>query len=467
MAIIKDLIRFTTFFLCVTSTVAEPVQYCKYGKRPNEDVAFCMGVTMHQNISTNSHDLVLSLMVPRPGGSAIGWTSIGLGPTMAGSLMFFIYGDPLSNENPIVSIRGSTGHVQPKLVTQADMGGADLRVVRSQWLPAAHGFTPDNPTYIATVQLICYSCSKWPGTPISAFSNSQPWIWAWNNKQDIQVYSHDVHLVMHTHHAGQGGFGTFYVDMARSVNTYPNAPSFPPIRPKIEMLGTSDTASIMEWIIHNPTLHIHGVSMVLAFLVLFPAGVIAIRSGSPKSFKYHWVIQLVASVLTTVGVMSGFLLERPINSVHQGVGIGIASCIGIQGVLGWRHHMDFLQIHQRTWISHSHIWLGRVMMVAGWTNLVSGMVLRGWRTLYVIIMGAAVCTEMVGLSVWIWLSVRRSAKESTKDRPVWNTEEDAQKYFALAEAEDEGEDSNDDVEKGENEAMLEADDIGTGMRLDG
>lgn len=108
------------------------------------------------------------------------------------------------------------------------------------------------------------------------------------------------------------------------------------------------------------------------------------------------------------------------------------------------------------------------MMVAGWSNLISGMMLRGWQTLCIVIMGAVVSTEMVGLSVWVWVRVRRSAKESAKDRPVWNTEEDAQKYFALAEAEDDEDgDSDESMEKGENKAMLETADIGTGMRLDG
>jgi hypothetical protein len=471
MAVLKEMILYITFCWSILSAMAEPVQYCKFGKRPNEDVAFCMGVTMHQNLTTNSHDLLLSFMVPRYGGSKIGWTSIGLGETMTGALMFFIYGDPLGKENPIVSIRGSTGHAQPKLVTQADMGGADLRVIRSQWLPTTNGFTPDNPTYIATVQLICYSCSKWPGTPISALSNSQPWIWAWNNKHDIQVYSHDVHLLMHTHHAGQGGFGTFYVDMARSINTNPNSPSFPPIRPKVEMLGTSNSASLIEWLTHNPSIHIHSVSMVLAFLILFPAGVMAMRSGSPKSFKYHWVIQMAASMFTTLGVMAGLMLGKPIDSLHQGVGIAIASAIGIQGILGWRHHMDFLRIHRRTWISHAHIWLGRTMMVAGWSNLVTGMMLRGWGTVWIFIMGVTVLTEMVGLSFWVWWRLRRNAKKARgvtfKDRPSWKTEEESNKYFALGEADDEEDgDSTESSEKAEKEAMLETADIGAGMRLD-
>src|SRR4051812_28497884 len=100
MAILKPLLALGAVCIFALSTMAEPVQYCKFGakERPNEAVDFCMGLTMHQNISSNSHDLYLSMTVTRPGGSALGWTSIGLGKTMVGGLMFFVYGDPLSNE---------------------------------------------------------------------------------------------------------------------------------------------------------------------------------------------------------------------------------------------------------------------------------------------------------------------------------------------------------------------------------
>ena len=446
--------------------MAEPVQYCKFGERPNEDVDFCMGVTMHHNLSTNSYDMFLTMLVPRYGGSALGWTSIGLGETMTGSLMFFIYGDPLSYEDPIVSIRGSTGHSQPKLLTSADMGGADIRLLRSSWLPTTQGFLADNPTYIATASLVCYSCSLWPGTQISALSNSQPWIWAWNNKQDIQGYTYDVHLTMHTHHAGHGGFGNFYVDMSRSVNTYPNAPSFPPIRPHVASLGASESPNISQWITHSPALHLHGLFMGLAFLVIFPAGVIAMRFGSSKSFKYHWMLQLGASIFTTLGFIAGLLLDKPIASVHQGVGIGITSLLGIQGILGWRHHMDFLRIHRRTWVSHMHLWLGRAMMIAGWSNLVTGMLFRGYKVLCVVIMAVVVCTELIGLTFWIWWRQRISTHKAGHkifQGPLWKTTDDSNKYFALGEDDDEGSETD---EKSEEKKMLEVSDIGTGMRSD-
>ncbi|KAH0541628.1 hypothetical protein FGG08_003918 [Glutinoglossum americanum] len=366
---------------------------------------------------------------------------------MKGALMFIIYGDPSSEGNPTISIRTATGHKQPEPITASDAGGADIRVLRSSWIPSSEGPTLGDQTFVATVSLICYSCHLWPGTQITAASNSMPWMWAWNEKQDIPMYSDDIHLDMHRHHAGAGGWGNFYVDMARSVNTARIAPSLPPIRPNVAAIGVSESPGsllagkgALEWIAHDPTLHLHGLIMGMAFLLLFPAGVVAMRSGSAKSFKYHWIIQLAASVFTGLGVIAGLLLGQGINTTHQGVGIAIAASLGLQGVLGWRHHVVFLRIKRRTWISHAHVWLGRLVMAAGWTNLVTGMLLRGYPGACVIVMVIVVCVEMLGLTFWVWWAYRRSAPQMPSgQRSVWRKEEN---YFAVGDLDDEGDDDS-------------------------
>lgn len=403
MASITEILYILLFFLLQNCLYhAEPVQYCKFGN--SDEVDFCMGLTMHQNLTTNSHDLYLSMTHTRYGGYNTGWTAIGAGSSMAGSLMFIIYGDPLGSEPPFVSIRGSTGHSQPQLITREASGGLDIRVLRSSWMPVTGSFTPDSPSYTARVFLVCYSCHLWPGIQIDANSPSQPWIWAWNKAQAFSVYNYDTELQMHKHHAGAGGWGNFYVDMAKSINTAPNPPSVPPIRPEVAALGTSDMPmhgkggirNILKRVL-NPVWHLHGLLMGVAFLLLFPAGIIAMRSGSAKSFKYHWVLQLLASLLTGLGVITGLLLTEGISTVHQAQGLAIGTSICIQSVLGWRHHVGFLKIHQRTWISHGHIWLGRAIILAGWSNLVTGLWLRGYPGSCLVIMVTVVSMEVIGL----------------------------------------------------------------------
>ena len=132
-----------------------------------------MGMTTHENASTSSHDLYLSFTVQRENGSSNGWTAIGPGRMMADALMFIVYGDPRSNQEPVVSIRTApNGHHQPKLVEQTDAGAADLRVLRASWLKKEASGEFD--MYEATVSLVCYACATWPGITMDPLSVSQP-----------------------------------------------------------------------------------------------------------------------------------------------------------------------------------------------------------------------------------------------------------------------------------------------------
>lgn len=397
---------------------AEPVQYCRFGdsEDPNQYVNFCVGVVVHQNVSTLSYDFLLSYTHMRYNGSNLGWTAIGLGKYMEGSLMFIVYGDPMSNQAPLVSIRVAAGHQQPTLVTRTDAGGADLKVVEAAWVkPTGVAGDTDGDNHVARVHLICYSCDLWPGSAISATAKSQPWIWAWNPDQDFPVYSFDAPLTMHAHHSTSGGFGNFYVDMARAVNTFPGPVSLPPIRPGVSMLGTSETPAglraAVSTITLDLTLYLHALLMGVAFFALFPAGILAMRFGAKKAFRYHWILQLAGSTSVCCGMILGLIMRWKIHTVHQSIGIAVAIAIGFQSFLGWRHHVKFLQMGHRTWLSDSHALLGRLIMVAGWCNALLGMMMCGYSIKAMVIAGLLESLEVVGILLWIW---RMSSKETTR-----------------------------------------------------
>ncbi|MCJ1403414.1 hypothetical protein MMC11_006637 [Xylographa trunciseda] len=403
--------------------MADPVQFCRFRDhaRPNTKIDFCVGVTMHQNTSTSSHDLMLTFTHTRQDASPLGWTAVGLGESMEGSLMFILYGDPLSSEPPILSIRGSTGHHQPTLVTQSDMNGADLRVVDSAWVQTSSlSLGATNPDYIARVSVICYSCHLWPGTHISAEEISQPWIWAWNPNQNFDVYMFDSHLEMHGHHTIPGSYGSFYVDMARSINVGA-IPSLPPIRPGVSAVGASATRAGIIGLVWSkmidPAMHFHGLLMGMVIFLVFPAGVISIRSESPKAFNYHWVLQILGSVFMVQGMIVGLFMRPKIDTVHQIVGIAIVSAISIQGILGWRHHVSFLREQHRTWLSHAHLWLGKFVLLAGFSNIATGMILYGWPILMIVMVSGAGFLEFFGLTLWVWR--KKNLDRGVTVQPNW------------------------------------------------
>ncbi|KAI9666515.1 MAG: hypothetical protein M1821_004451 [Bathelium mastoideum] len=95
-----------------------------------------------------------------------------------------------------------------------------------------------------------------------------------------------------------------------------------------------------------------------------------------------------------------------------------------------------------TWLSHSHIWLGKLVMCAGWANLAGGMVMGGHRLSYVASIAAVSATEALGLVLWLWWRKRRHAlQEDSQDLNArmkrHSVTRGMERYFALTDGEDE------------------------------
>ncbi|KAK4108509.1 iron reductase domain protein [Canariomyces notabilis] len=448
----------------IQSALAERVQYCRFGHQDGE-ADFCMGVSSYLNATTDQHDLYIALSVRRS--SALGWTAVGTGPSMAGALMFIVYGDPSSGDHdPVVSIRTADGHHQPRPISDSTGNtttgittGPDIRITHAKWQALQHepsSRSPSRrhgdedskspppppppatgPTHAAVISLTCYSCTLFSGSRIDATSSSQPWIWAWNDRQRFdfsssssEAYAPDTHLDMHKHRADGGGFGVFYVDMARA---------------------------------RQSLVRMHGWVMGAAFLVGFPVGAGLIRwtrgAGKGAPFKRHWVMQFVATGLAWVGatvaaVMTGGRLPR---TVHQWLGVGIVLVLGLQGLLGWRHHVRFLRIRRRTWVSHAHIWLGRTVVAGGWANVILGMLLAGRGALTVVLAAGLILLEAAGLGFFLWraqlAAAKRSAPGTTGGAEVhalMPRDGSTDDYFALEMSD---EDDEDDMSETENDDL--------------
>jgi hypothetical protein len=116
----------------------------------------------------------------------------------------------------------------------------------------------------------------------------------------------------------------------------------------------------------------HGFILSSSFLIL-SFGLLAIRSGLAKSFKYHWVIQLVASGFILIGCGMGLIISfkhgSKFKTTHQWLGIFLGLGVVVQSWLGWRHHVIFVKIGRRTAVSNYHVWFGRVMVLMGNVNV--------------------------------------------------------------------------------------------------
>lgn len=430
MSSLQRLLLHLLFFLATVS--AAPSQYCLFGL-PRDEIDFCMAVSLYHNHSTSAHDVYLSMAVRRSAtqsnGTSLGWTAIGTGPKMAGSLMFVLYGDPEASEaKPTLSVRTvKAGHSRPAQVTQQDTGKQlDVRISETTWKKA------EDDLYVATASIVCYACSEWMGTEISPESVSQPWIWAWNKQQDMKAFAPDQQLEAHSM---VDGYGYFYVDMKAATSHHSDGfPTFN-VTGEDSNIGTSDRpikeakTGLWQKLLSRPLAHLHGFFMMTAFLLLFPVGAVAIRSGSEKSFKYHWVIQASAMVSALCGAIVAIVMsDRVFGSPHQIAGVVIVSLLLVQAVLGWRHHVDFIRIFRRTWISYAHISLGFVILVSGWANVIGGLVLYGFSKFGIAMLALFILLEAAGVGAWSFLARRRSMSRGTIHK---ETPESSAAYFAL------------------------------------
>lgn len=299
--------------------------------------------------------------------------------------------------------------------------------MHSEWLQTkgAEGAV----VFVASVGAVCYGCSRWSGSPIDVSETSQPWIWAWNDYQDMSRADYSVDAGMEVHNFGAGGWGLFYVDMQRSTG---HDASLPQIQPGEAAIGAStfpdkdskslstaeDTSSKTTSVLVGlgrlglslGLVHLHAFFMSTTFLLLFPMGVSAILSGSPGSFWYHWALQALATSSTLMGAIVGMMMSsRQSLRAHQVVGIVIVLLLSMQVVLGLRHHLVFLRIRHRTWVSHAHIWLGRSILLGGLGNMFSGMAMAGHAIGLGI--GLVIVLMMLGaalFALWVRIVRRRS-----------------------------------------------------------
>ncbi|KAK1834620.1 hypothetical protein QBC39DRAFT_300789 [Podospora conica] len=406
---------------------AEPVQYCKTGYADGQ-ADFCVALATYHNATADAWDVYLSMTVPRS--SPLGWTAVGTGPAMAGSLMFIVYGDPTLP--PVLSIRTSAGHHQPAPLNESNTPlvlppRASLSVLHAKWHPVhlpRHGGGGDDANYpikpthaathVASVKVACYGCGHPALLPPS--SDSHPFIWAWNDRQDFNgAFPADAHLAMHRHASGGGGFGTFYVDLARS---HAEGMAFAPtVQAGMDRVGTSDApmggvGGVFKALRDRPLVKLHGLLMGVVFMVVFPLGVVVMRmpGSGGGGFKRHWKVQVAGSGMAVMGaVVAGVMTGGGVpRTGHQWVGVGVVGALVVQGVLGWRHHVGFVKGEGRKgWVTRGHVWLGRVVLAAGWVNVVMGMGLSGHGWVGMGVVGGLAVLEAVGVWVVVWRARRR------------------------------------------------------------
>ena len=117
---------------------------------------------------------------------------------------------------------------------------------------------------------------------------------------------------------------------------------------------------------------VHAICLAGSFLLLFPLGVVALRWFG--WFRTHWILQILATFICIIGLIVAIALSAmdpeyvSFDNSHQILGILVVASLIIQVLLGYSHHRNYQKLGRRTWISHSHLWVGRLVIVLGMVN---------------------------------------------------------------------------------------------------
>lgn len=125
----------------------------------------------------------------------------------------------------------------------------------------------------------------------------------------------------------------------------------------------------------------HGVLASLAFVILFPAGAIAIRLASfPGVVWLHGAFQVFAYLIYIAAAGLGIYMASGLNLLnnhHPIIGMVILAVLFFQPILGLLHHRLFKKYSHHTLWSYGHIWLGRAAVTLGIINGGLGLKLAG------------------------------------------------------------------------------------------
>ncbi|KAK5214548.1 hypothetical protein LTR72_012277, partial [Exophiala xenobiotica] len=258
---------------------------------------------------------------------------------MDGSLMFILYPSTDSDVR---------GHDTPEAFT-----GLRYRVLKT---------SNDGTSLTADIQ--CFNGTQYSGNSIDITSTEQPWIWAIGPGAHVRSNSQNADIEQHSH------YGVFFTDMNKARATAASVPT---------VTGTSNINTTAQPGYINDLVVLHAILLGVAFVIAFPLGAVSLRVL--RSFNIHWIVQLFTSVACLVGLCVAIALSAldvewgDFDFAHQTIGIVVVVLAFVQGMLDYRHHMNYRKFKGRTVVSYVHVLFGRTIIWFGMLDTVLGFLL--------------------------------------------------------------------------------------------
>ena len=337
---------------------------------PSKDVCFKLNIP-DSTASSGNGDVFFQISAP----SSYEWVALGQGTSMASSNMFLVYTSANGN-NVTLSPRTASGHVPPNFNSEA-------QVTLLEGSGVANGIMTANVKCKSTSRCgapsstnpcLGSNCNSWSRGTMDFKSSKGNWVYAFNpsngpknsDSQSASIREHTEHESFSWDFATAKG-GNSVNPLLTAAPVAPGAGSGAGPAGPGGITSTGGGSSNRQ-----AMLIAHGVLASLAFVILFPAGAIAIRLASIPGIAWiHGGFQIFAYMVYIAATGLGINLACGLgllNSYHPIIGLVVLAVLFFQPIIGVLHHRLFKVHNGRTLWSYGHIWLGRATITLGIIN---------------------------------------------------------------------------------------------------
>lgn len=298
-----------------------------------------------------------------------------------------------------------------------------------------------------TLQLmaVCKNCTTWSLGSMDTTSTQQPFIFALGpTGESISSDSTSQSIDYHTL------YNQFSLDMTQasfSGSGTPELNSGSGAASSNSAGGSSSSDDATSSPTSGIYSRVHGIFMAIAFVILFPLGVLVLRLG--HSVIGHGIVQATAYCFVIVGLgtgiylsqlnslvssahycyaksdknclrlLTGILKQTSYNTAHQIIGLVLFALLAVQALGGLIHHLLFRR-GNKTIIGKVHMVLGIGLLILGIVNTPLGLNLAGdsHYNKYYIIVVAILGALFLALRFWAFWRNRKSAKRAGSEKGV-------------------------------------------------
>ena len=164
------------------------------------------------------------------------------------------------------------------------------------------------------------------------------------------------------------------------------------LRSKIQLIKLETSLNMDVWLLH-------GLLATVAILIIFPIGILRYRYTFTNAWLSHTTLQSFGLAFTLIDTATGLMRGRDYMQMHQSAGLILTVLLLSQLCLGHTTRNAHVDGVARRYIGWAHLVQGCSCLAVGWFSVVTGLVLAGHKSAFIILVGLSSAAEVTAIPV--------------------------------------------------------------------